>query len=742
MLPCDTPPPAFTQPWISTQDKAQPQPNSWYCYRGTLNVKQAGDPVAAWIATDTRYWLWINGELVVYEGGLKRGPTPEATYVDRVDLGPHVKAGLNTITVLVWYWGGNGFSHNSSGSSGLFFQVEGRATLGEWKAQRHPGYVESQLPRPNFRLSEPHIAFDARRDLPAWQSPGFDDSSWPKPIALAAPPHAPWGPLVPRPIPLFKDAGVIRLNAREETPGRWVAPLPGNGQYSPLLTLRCGTGGQRVVIKTDTFFLGVLSPEDRLYTLGSEYVTREGRQTYESLCWLSGHELVLEVPAGVEVEEVACRVTTYNSDVVGEFICEDPLVNGLWKKAIRSLRVNMRDHFMDCPDRERAQWAGDAAMEMGQCFYALDRRSWSLARKLYRELAGWQMPSGVIYNPVPEADWKKELPAHSLMPLTELWRYYVHTRDRETVAYVYAAMMRYLDLWQQRPDGSLEYRPGGWDWGDWGENQDYLLIQHGWYLLCTQTASRIARLLGDDEGAVKLASRAEAVTRYLQTPACWTGDAFRSESHKGETDDRANALMVIAGVAGREKWEALARVFEKEFHASPWMEKFVLEALIQIDRGDLAMERMRSRYRGMVEGRWSTLWEQWFRDETPGAEHGNSGYNHGWAGGPVILLGQYAAGMEPDPDDAGLYNISPRWRGLKSLSATMETRHGLLRSRIEDHGADWSLELDVPTGANARVDLPPWVQRHSSDVSVNGAPQRGPILLGEGKHRVEARARR
>jgi hypothetical protein len=29
------------------------------------------------IAADSKYWLWINGELAVFEGGVKRGPTPQ-----------------------------------------------------------------------------------------------------------------------------------------------------------------------------------------------------------------------------------------------------------------------------------------------------------------------------------------------------------------------------------------------------------------------------------------------------------------------------------------------------------------------------------------------------------------------------------------------------------------------------------------------------------------------------------------
>ena len=43
--------------------------------------------------------------MVVFEGGLKRGPNPEDTYCDEVDLAPYLKKGKNQVAVLVWYFG-------------------------------------------------------------------------------------------------------------------------------------------------------------------------------------------------------------------------------------------------------------------------------------------------------------------------------------------------------------------------------------------------------------------------------------------------------------------------------------------------------------------------------------------------------------------------------------------------------------------------------------------------------------
>ena len=83
--------------WIGSEH-SQSTPNTWLCFRKTIELPGVPGEMIANIAVDSKYWLWINGELVVFEGGLKRGPAPGATYYDRVDTlnykCPNCSAGL------------------------------------------------------------------------------------------------------------------------------------------------------------------------------------------------------------------------------------------------------------------------------------------------------------------------------------------------------------------------------------------------------------------------------------------------------------------------------------------------------------------------------------------------------------------------------------------------------------------------------------------------------------------------
>jgi hypothetical protein len=607
---------------------------------------------------------------------------------------------------LVWFWGGSGFSHHNSGRSALLFEARGTGfellSDAAWKAIRYEAYQPSTAPKPNFRLSEPNILFDAQKELRNVYTTSYDDTGWPAALAIGNVPIAPWHNLVKRNIPFFRFGALQTYPKIEKRGDTLVCRLPYNGHFSPYLKVRAKRG-QKIFMASDTYYLGALA-SDSLYTLCSEYITADGVQEYESLGWLSGHEMRYVIPKGVEVVSVRYRESGYDSDFAGSFACNDTLLNTLWKKAQRTLYVNMRDNYMDCPDRERAQWAGDGAMEMAQAFYSLDRRSDALSRKLFLDLANWQRPDSIIYNPVPETAWKNELPAHSLMPLSELSRYYLFTRDTATVRHVYPALKKYLALWKMGANGQLVYREGGWNWGDWGQNIDFVLIQHGWYLMALQTAAKMALLSGASGDYNDYVQKGNKIKTFLNSTDCWNGSAYRHKDYKKETDDRANALMVMAGVPDTAQWPALTQVLLQEAHASPWMEKFVLESLIKMGKPEAALQRMKKRFRQMVESPLTTLWEIW--EHTPGEAHGNSGYNHGWAGGPLVLLSQYYAGIVPDEEKKDHYILKPTLAGLQWIDASVPTAKGLLRLFVKQQKNGLQTACTVPAGVTARLCLP------------------------------------
>jgi hypothetical protein len=160
--------------------------------------------------------MWINGELAVFEGQLKRGPSPTDTYYDAVDIAPYLKTGDNDISILVWYFGKDGFSHNSSGKAALIFdcQAPNFELLSDisWKASIRREFGTAGLPLPNFRLPESSIRYDARLGNFDFTKPNAKRIAWGGTRSYGSPPVAPWNNLVKRPIPQWKDFSIMKIH--------------------------------------------------------------------------------------------------------------------------------------------------------------------------------------------------------------------------------------------------------------------------------------------------------------------------------------------------------------------------------------------------------------------------------------------------------------------------------------------------------------------------------------------------
>ncbi len=377
--------------WI-VPSTSKDEPNSWLAYRKVVSLSEKPAQIITRIAADSKYWLWINEKLVVFEGGLKRGPDPDNTYYDEINLAPYLLKGKNTIAVLVWYFGKEGFSHKSSGKAGLYIESQASSLNSNktWKTEQLKAYQTAAAPTPNYRLPESSILYDASKELGNWQGREFNDSSMPSARELGTYGTSPWNKLVKRPIPLFKDFGLKNYTKAPKMPfvskgDTIVCNLPYNAQITPYFKIE-GAAGQKITMYTDNYLL-FLGGE---VNLRAEYITKDGIQEYESLGWINGHKVYYVIPKGVRVTALKYRETGYDTEFSGSFTSSSVFLNKLWQKAQRTLYLNMRDSYMDCPERERAQWTGDAVNESGQAFYALSKSSTAMSRKWLHELVAWQ----------------------------------------------------------------------------------------------------------------------------------------------------------------------------------------------------------------------------------------------------------------------------------------------------------------------------------------------------------------
>ena len=694
--------------WITASvSDSTDAPNTWMSFEKTFVLDKVPSQAIARIGADSKYWLKINGQEVVFEGGLKRGPEPNAGYYDEIDVAKYLKVGKNTIDILLWFFGKDGFSHVSSGKAGLIFSLENNGlevvSDSSWLCCVRPEYSTPGEPYPNYRLSESNIRYDSRVAKPQMNNA----------IELGTWGDAPFGKMLPRPIPMWKDFG-IKTGELIRKGDTTILNLPYNMQMTPIIKVSDEVGGSLVNINTDH------SKSGKTHCIRAEYITSAGEQTYESLGWMNGQEIIVIAPENVKVHVICYRETGYNTELEGSFNCSDQFYNLFWEKAMRTLYVNMRDNFFDCPERERAQWWGDVVVLMGECFYSYSTSTHALMKKAIDQLCAHQAEDGTLHSPVP-GTYTKELPGQMLASVGRygFWNYYMNTGDLQTIKAAYPSIKRYLSVWQTDETGLTVYRKGGWAWGDWGDNKDRHLIFAGWHYLALESAANMAEALGYDDDAQGYRKVMEDVARGFN--ACWTGSEYRHPDYAGETDDRVNALAVLAGIAQKDKYPMIIDLLKKTEHASPYFEKYVMEALFVMGEGQYAMERCKKRFGEMVSHPdYTTLFEGW---EIGSSKYGGGTTNHAWSGGAITVIGAELCGIKPIEPGYKKFEIKPQIAGIDELSLEFPTVKGYVSYSHMVDGKDIKFTITVPRGTKAHFvykDVDKWLRAGTYEIVIKG----------------------
>ncbi len=684
--------------WIWDKDNLT-ENNVWMCLNKKVTLDKKPKELIAHISADSKYWLYINGETVVFEGNVKRGPEKNGGYYDSTDIAPYLKKGENSICALVWFWDNEtSYSYSSSGQGGFIFEAIGEnitiTSDKSWKVKRNSAYIDSALYPPNYRLPEYSIYYDAREEIGNWIMEDYDFSTWENATEYALGGEGAYGKLYPRGIPFLKDYGLKDYENSKNYENHTVTKLlgekitvdiPYNAQVTPYLKI-IAPEGKKIRITTENTLIGAVS---------TTYITKEGEQEFEALGWVNGEHITYKIPKDVTVVSLMYRETGYDSAFSGDFKCDDEFMNSLWQKSLRTLYVTMRDNFMDCPDRERAQWWGDVTSEMIMTMYSMDSNSYLLYQKGVDAMLNHVDDTKVLQTVVPISGDYFELPVQQLAGIVGFLTYYEYTGDKAFLEKVYDASLDYLKLWEMGENNLVVHREGSWDWPDWGKKADMTAIENAWVYYALSATEEMAEILGKSEDISFITTRKETIAKGYK--ALWTEDGFKSEDVK-EPDDRANALAVLAGLADEEQYDTITNVLKTTKNSSPYMEYYVLEALCEMGEYEAARDRIKERYNDMMCEDYSTLWEFW--DSWQGT------MNHAWSGGPLVIMSKHFAGITPLEAGYEKVEIDPQYAIYDNISCTVPGVKGLITLNYEKTDGEYVINLTIPQGMKAVLYVP------------------------------------
>tara|TARA_R110002033_G_scaffold171186_1_gene217533 strand:- start:8881 stop:11235 length:2355 start_codon:yes stop_codon:yes gene_type:complete len=700
--------------WI-WQDEAGPA-NTWVAFRKSFDLNELPKEALAHIAVDTKYWLWINGEMVLFEGGLARGAAPNTNYYDTIDIKPYLKNGKNTIGVLVWYWGRTRKVHEDSGNGGLLFHADlGEEILvsnSDWKLKVHPAYNPKSGGggKSANRVNAYNVEFDARKSMGdwsdnAWYSNTFDDANWDKPTEKGAANSKPWGTLVKRAIPQWNDRGLanyesltlgsnktnIKLPYKNTTDSLVVihARLPFNQQITPYLKVN-SKAGKTIVADMD-------NPSNRLK---GTYITKDGVQAFESYSWINGHFVEYSIPPEVEVLELKYRWTGVG-EMTGNFETSDPYFSRLWWMARNTLYVCARNGYMDCPDRERGLWIGDVADQTGAVFYTLDEPGRLLLKKGIDNTIAYK-DGDTIQGLAPGfgayRGKSSELTGQSLQYIDQgIWQYYYNTGDEATLKNAYPAVLNYLKLWGMQENGLPEHRKGYANWVDWGIDTDPTPTNVVLYYMALKAAKKMAVTLGETEDITWYDARINSIEKNFEKEY-WQGNRYGSK--KKLIEERVSALAIISGLAKKEHYNILVdSVLVPVKKSSPHMEWMAEEAIMLTGQYDKGLQRMKQRYESQVNMEWLTTLYEKYQPELRGT------YNHAW-NAPNYVLSRYIAGIKPTDVAWSNFEVKPNLEHLTSVKQIVPSVKGDITLEVNKTENMYTMNLISPKETTATLYIP------------------------------------
>ncbi|NLE99699.1 MAG: family 78 glycoside hydrolase catalytic domain [Anaerolineales bacterium] len=577
---------------------------------------------------------------------------------------------------------------------------------------------------------------DARRTLPGWDMPGFDDSAWSTAKVFQAPDIE----LVSQynePIRVMLELKPIAMT--EPAPGVFVFDMGQNMVGWCRLEVQ-GPRGACVTLR----HAELLQDDGQIYTENlrqaaqrDDYIlSGDGTEVLEPHFTYHGFRYVevTGLPKPPALDDLTGRVFYSSSPAASTFECSEPMLEKLVQNTVWTQRGNMHSTPTDCPQRnERLGWMGDAQLFSQAACFNMDMArfftKWAVDIRDAQSDEG--AFSDVSPNPFLRYNTLLGAPAWADAGVIIPWRVYLNYADKEILKAQYVAAKAWVDYVHRHNDDLIWRNQRGNDYGDW-LNADTMILENwpksggqvpkevfatAFFAHSTDIVSKMAAILGDQEGAeqygglfqrIKIAFNEQFVNADDGTIYGDTQAGYALALHFDLLPPQLRGRAVEHIIRGIERYGGH---LSTGIHSA---NRMMLE-LVNMGRADIAYQLLMLRtvpsWGYMIDQGATTIWERW-DGYVAGRGVQNAGmnsYNHYAIGAVVEWLYRYVIGINPDINEPGYKHILIRptlGGGLTHAKGTYESIHGPIATSWSLSEGQFELEVSIPGNTTATVYLP------------------------------------
>ncbi|MHA7283274.1 family 78 glycoside hydrolase catalytic domain [Arthrobacter sp. TMS2-4] len=574
--------------------------------------------------------------------------------------------------------------------------------------------------------------YDARQEDLGWSSPEFDDSEW-TPVRTV--PRDPATLVAPDGPPVRCTEELAPVSVTTSPTGRTILDFGQNLVGRLRLRLAGLERGQEITLRhAEVLEDGELCTRPLRGAASTDVYIAAGRDDVEWEPRFTVHGFRYAEISGWDgmdpTTDIKARVYHTDMERTGWFESSDDDVNRLHENVRWSMRGNFVDIPTDCPQRdERLGWTGDLQVFAPTATFLYDCSG--MLGSWLKDVAIEQLDDGTVpwYVPVIPGgeEWTPIQPGAVWGDVAVLtpWTLYERFGDTGVLATQYRSAKAWVDLMAARSGDSHLWNTG-MQLGDWLDpaapphdpadaTTDRYLVSTAYFAWSAQHLADMASILGHTADELHYRELARKVREAFARE-------FMSPSGRVVSDAQtAYALVLVFGLAATEEQRKRsgARLAElvrgagnriaTGFAGTP----LVTDALTSVGEIETAyallMEKECPSWLYAVGQGATTIWERWDSMLPDGSINPGemTSFNHYALGAVADWMHRVVAGIAPAAPGYRSILFRPRpGGGLTSAEARHETPYGPTSISWTLETGALSVEVTVPTGCAAVVDLP------------------------------------